>query len=175
MTALDRTSAAGTPAGTPAGTTTARYRAAAEAHDIDAMLATFAPDVLLHSPITDRIQFRGHDELRDLLAAVFETISEIRYFADIGDARNRALFFRGRVGSQPVEEAIRVTLDDNALITEMTVFFRPLPGLAALTGALAPRVVERKHGRPRALLAKVLMAPLAIFTRIGDRLIPWFA
>jgi ketosteroid isomerase-like protein len=88
-----------------AGQTTARYRTAAEAGDVDGVVATLAPDVVLHSPITDKLEFRG---------------------------------------------------------------------LATLSAALAPRVVERKHGRPRALLAKVLMAPLALMTRIGDRLIPFF-
>ena len=48
--------------------------------------------------------FHGHDEMRELLEAVFDTFTEIRYFLDIGDDRTRSLAFRGLVGRQPVEE-----------------------------------------------------------------------
>jgi hypothetical protein len=168
MTAIKETS-------TTAAATTARYREAAEAHDVEGLIATLSPDVLLHSPITERIAFRGHDELRELLTSVFETLTDIRYTADIGDDRTRALFVRAKVAGQDVEEAMRIELDDQARITEITLFFRPLPGLAALAGELAPRVVARRHGGVRAALARVLMAPLTILTRIGDICIPWFS
>jgi hypothetical protein len=153
--------------------TTERYRAAAEAHDIEGLIATLAPGVVFHSPITERVKFTGHDELRELLGWVFATISDIHFFADIGDDRTRALFFRGRVGREPVEEAVRVHLDDNAQIAELIAFFRPLPGLATLTCALAPKVVEHRRGRALALLVKLFLAPLGVMTRIGDRVIPW--
>jgi hypothetical protein len=156
-----------------AAATTERYRAAAEAQDIEGLIATLAPDVAFNSPITESVRFTGHDEMRELLGWVFATISDIRFFADIGDDRTRALFFRGRVGSEPVEEAVRIELDDNARITELTAFFRPLPGLATLTCALAPLVVERRRGRAVALVVKVFLAPLGVMTRIGDRVIPW--
>jgi hypothetical protein len=158
-----------------AAETTARYRAAAEAHDVEGVIATLAADVVLHSPITERVGFRGHDEMRELLGSVFEALTDIRYTHDIGNERQRALFVRARVGGQPVEEAMRIGLNDHAQIDEITLFFRPLPGLAALAGALAPRVVERRHGRARAVAAKVLMAPLVLLTRIGDFFIPLFA
>lgn len=56
------------------------------------MIATLAPDVVLRSPITDRVVFRGHQEMRELLASVFVVINAIHYFADVGDQRTRALF-----------------------------------------------------------------------------------
>jgi hypothetical protein len=157
-----------------AAATTARYRAAAEAHDIDGVLATMTPDVVLHSPITEKVSFNGQEEMRELLEAVFETISDIRYFADIGDERNRALFFRGMIGRQPLEEAVRMTLTEDARIAELTLFFRPLPGLATLAAELGPRVTERRHGPGRARLARLLLAPLGAITRIGDRFVRFF-
>jgi SnoaL-like domain len=160
---------------TRAAETTARYSAAAEANDIDGVLATMAPDVTLHSPITERVTFNGRDEMRELLAVAFETISDIRYFEDIGDARTRVLFFRGMVGRQPVEEAARLTLNDDGLITELTLFFRPLPGLTALAAKLGPRITARRHGAVRARLGRLLLAPIAALTRIGDRFIRYFA
>lgn len=81
-----------------AAETTRHYRETVEAGDIEGFLATLAEDVVLHSPITARIQFRGRDEMRRLMGAVFAAIEEIRYFEDIGDATTRALFYRARVG-----------------------------------------------------------------------------
>jgi hypothetical protein len=154
---------------------TARFRAAAEAGDVEGVLATLAPDALLRSPITERVEFRGPAEIRELLRSVFVTISDIRYFADVGDDRTRALFYRAHVNGTPLEEATRIELDDEGRIREITLFFRPLPGLATLTAALAPRIAAGRHGRLRALVARLLLAPLGFVTRAGDRLVTWFA
>lgn len=156
-----------------AATTTARYRQAGEAGDVEAVLAVLAPDVVLRSPITDRISFHGHEEMRDLLESVFETMTDIRYFADIGDDRQRALFFRARVGRQPIEECMRAELNEQGLVSEITVAIRPLPGLAALAVALAPKVIARRRGPVVAAIARALIAPLGLLTRLGDRAIPF--
>jgi hypothetical protein len=155
--------------------TTERYRRAGEAGDADGVVATLAANVLFHSPITERVVFRGREEMRELLGAVFETVSDVRYFADVGDDRTRVLFDRLRVGGVEMEQAHRVSLNENGEIEEITVFFRPLPGLAALTCELGPRVAQARHGRARGILARLLLAPLAVFTNIGDRLITLFA
>ena len=177
--ALDEVPEGGAPAGVEAeaavaaaSATTRRFREAAEARDIESLLATLAEDVVLRSPITDRVTFRGRAQLRELLRSVFATIEDIRYFADVGDARTRALFDRARVGGQALEQAVRVQLNDRQQIEELTIFFRPLPGLAGLTAGLGPRVA-RKRGRGRAVVARALLAPLAWATRAGDRLTPW--
>jgi hypothetical protein len=156
-----------------ASATTARFRAAGEARDVEAMLATLSDDVVLHSPITDRVTFDGIDAMRELLRAVFAVIDDIHYSADVGDEHVRALFYTAKVGGQPLEEATRVQLNDRQQISEITIFFRPLPGLAALTSALAPRLA-RKHGRVRPLVASLLIGPLGLLTRLGDRLATWF-
>ncbi|MDQ3957685.1 MAG: nuclear transport factor 2 family protein [Actinomycetota bacterium] len=152
---------------------TARYRRAVEANDVEAVLLTLAPDVVVHSPISDRVSFRGRDEMRDLFRAVFASVDGIHYFADVGDSRTRALFYRATVGGEPVEEATRLRLDDDQLVEEITLFFRPLPGLTALTAALAPRIARRR-GRGRAIAARLLLGPLAVATRLGDRLVTKF-
>ncbi|HTW42753.1 MAG TPA: nuclear transport factor 2 family protein [Solirubrobacteraceae bacterium] len=85
------------------------------AHDLDAMLATLAPNVVLNSPITGRVAFHGHQEMRELMRAHFATVKDIRYFADA------------------------------------------------------------RHGRLRATLARLLFAPLALATRLGERVVPWFS
>lgn len=154
--------------------TTVRMRQAAEAGDVEGVIQTLAADVTLRSPITDRVVFRGAAEVGDILRSVFSTLTDMHYFADVGDERTRALFYRAQVrGRQPVEEAMRVELNAAGEITAFTIFYRPLPGLAAFAAALAPRVA-RRHGPVRSLLARLLIAPLGLLTRLGDRLVPWF-
>lgn len=157
------------PALERAAETTRRYREAVEASDVEAFLATLAPDIVLHSPLTLRTQFRGHEEIRTLMHAVFASIEEIRYFEDVGDAATRALFYRGRVGRQELEEATLVRLDPNALITEIRLWFRPLPGLTAVMGRLGP-ALAREHSRARGVAVAGLTAPLTAATRAGDAL-----
>lgn len=152
---------------------TARYRRAGEALDVEGLLATLAPDAVLRSPITDQVEFRGLAEIRPLLEAVFSVLREPKFFADIGDAHTRALFHRARVGEQSVEEVSRVELGDDGLIKELTQYVRPLPGLATMAACLAPKVAARR-GRVRSLLARVLIFPLGLLARLGDRMVPWF-
>jgi hypothetical protein len=155
------------PAIQRAAETTRRYREAVEVADVEGFLATLSPDVVLHSPITMREQFRGHDELRVLMRAVFASIEDIRYFEDVGDATTRALFYRARVGRQALEEATLVRLDGDGLVTEIRLWFRPMPGLAAVMGKLGP-CLARERGRGRARLVAGLTAPLVAATRVGD-------
>jgi len=63
-------------------------------------------------------------------------------------------------------------LDESGLIEEITVFIRPLPGLTTLTAALVPPIA-RKHGRFRSAVARLLLTPLGLAARMGDRLAPW--
>jgi hypothetical protein len=157
-----------------ASATTRRFREAAEAADVEALVATLSDDVVLHSPITERIKFNGRDQVRELMYSVFATVDGTSYFADVGDARTRVMFLRAGAAGQPFEEALRVELNDQQQIREITVFVRPLPGLTGFAAALVPRVARRR-GRGRALIARLLLAPLGFATRAGDRATPWFA
>ena len=152
---------------TEADDTIRSLRAAAEAGDVDAFLATLADDVVLRSPITDSTVFRGRDEMRELMEAVFATIKEIRYFEEVGDERTRALFYRARVGKQQVEEATLARLDDAGKVRELTIWFRPLPGLTRLTADLTPRLA-RQRGRGTAAAVSAATGPLALITAAAD-------
>lgn len=152
-----------------AAETTGRYRAAVEAGDIEGFLITLAPDVVLHSPITLRTQFRGHDQARALMRAVLASIQDIRYFEDVGDDTTRALFYRAHVGRQDLEEATLVRLNTDALITEIRLWFRPLPGLTAVMGRLGPELAG-DQSRARPALVAGLTAPLVAATRTADAL-----
>ena len=149
-----------------AAATTARLRAAVEAGDVDRLMQAFAPDVVLHSPLTDSLTFDGADAVRGLMPHVLAVVRDIRYTDDVGDEQTRALFYTARIAGVEVEEATRVRLTDDAKIVDITLWFRPLPGLTALMAALGPRLAETP-GRRSAV--KAMTAPLAAMTRHGDR------
>ncbi len=165
--AIEQTQQIDSGAASRAAATTARWRATAEARDIDGFMATLSPRVVLHSPITTRTHFEGHEEVRALIETVFATVEDIHYTDDLGDEHVRALVYRARIGGQEVHEATIVRLDEDGLIAEVTFWVRPLPGLTALTATLGPRLASRR-GRLRALLLALLARPLFHLTRVGD-------
>jgi hypothetical protein len=146
--------------------TTARWRAAIETGDVDAFCATLAPGCVLHSPITDSISFAGVDQIRALMHHVVEVVKDIRYTDDIGDERTRALFYTARIAKVDVTEATRVRLNDDALVTDITLWFRPMPGLAALMAGLGPRLADTPA---KAAAMRAMTGPLAAITRQGDK------
>jgi SnoaL-like domain len=147
----------------------AAYRAAYDAHDLDALLATMRPDVRLLSPITDRFAFTGHAQMRDLMEDVLATVDDSAHVLDVGDDRTRAMKLTGRIGRQHFSETLLFTLDDDGLIAEIEIFVRPMPGLTTMAATLGPRVARRR-GRMRAVVARMMMAPLAAMTRSGEPL-----
>ena len=68
-----------------------------------------------------------------------------------------------------MEGAILVRLDERASVTEMTMFFRPLPGLTALTARLTPRLAAQR-GLMRALAVAAMTRPVAALTSRADAL-----
>ena len=75
----------------------ADYRRAMEAGDLEGVIATMAPDVVLNSPVTMRHQFSGTDELREVYGAVLAEVSEIVFDREVSDGSLSILFGRGVV------------------------------------------------------------------------------
>jgi len=56
-----------------------RFCAAAAADDLDGVIATLAADAELVSPLSGRLVFRGREDLRILLGAVYSTLDGLRW------------------------------------------------------------------------------------------------
>ncbi|GAA2817522.1 nuclear transport factor 2 family protein [Crossiella cryophila] len=149
---------------------TERYRAAGEAGDLEGVLATLAEDVVLHSPLTMRVRFVGKGEVRAVLRVALRELKGLRYRSDVGDERVRVLVHTATVGGQEVEETARVEVNDEGLISSITLSVRPLPGLTALMAAFGGPIA-RELGKPWWVVALLTLAgkPLAFLTRVGDR------
>lgn len=147
------------------------FQAGGETRDVDLAMSAFADNIVLHSPLTDRTSFVGRDEVRRLFETVYANVQNIRYGTVIGDGPTRVLTVSAEVSGQRIEETMLITLDAVGKISEMTLFVRPLPGLTALMAALGPPLA-RKNGRSRLVagLLRVLIKPLVLATRAGDRI-----
>jgi hypothetical protein len=142
-------------------------RVAFEARDVAGVAEALAPDVVLHSPVTGSVRFVGREEVADLLSIVRELLEGLEYLAEFGDGDRHALVFRASVNGQELEGTDVLELDERGLVRDFRVFMRPLPGVAALTAALAPRLA-RRTGRARSVAVSAAVGPLAAITRVGD-------
>lgn len=140
-----------------------RFKRAMETHDVDGLIATMSPDVVLRSPITSRVTFTGHGELRELMQIHFAVVEDVRY-------RDDELVYTGTVRRQPVEVVNRLAPDGAGRIGEVTVYVRPLPGLAALAAGLGPRLARRRRTRAHALAMRCGLELTLALTAGGDRL-----
>jgi hypothetical protein len=149
--------------------TTARWRTAAEAGDALAASDCLAADVVVISPLTAMFRFLGRDAARDMLLSAFEVISDIRFHTEVGDADNRALFYRARAGREDIEEAQLLRFDADGLVRELTLFGRPLPGLTAVMAEIGPKLLRRQGRSGLATVVGLATTPLATVTRVGER------
>jgi hypothetical protein len=149
-------------------------RAAGESGDADAVAELLAPDVVFHSPKTERIRFEGKDEVTELHRDIFAVLDDIDTAEPLVLGDRGSFTFRARVRGVELEAMNLVHVNEQGQIDECKIFIRPLPGLAALFAALPPRVSVRRRGRLRGMLAAYLARPLAFAVRTADRLVPSF-
>jgi hypothetical protein len=134
----------------------AAWRAAGEARDADRATAALSPDVVLESPITDKLTFRGHQQVHTLIDVALAAVDHLTYTDQVAEGRTVALFYEARIGDTHFYEAQRLRLDADGLISEITLYIRPLPALTLLMSRLGPELA-RRNGRTG--LARIL--PLA--------------
>ena len=149
--------------------TVARWRAAAESGDVDAAVTCLSPSIVLSSPLTDQFRLEGTDQLRDFLTEAFKAVEDIRFNTQTGQEDTYALVYRAHVAGQPFEEAQLLRLDDEARISEITLFGRPMPALTALMTTLGPALARQQGRRGLATLLRVSAAPIHAMVTSGDR------
>ncbi|HYV02628.1 MAG TPA: nuclear transport factor 2 family protein, partial [Actinomycetota bacterium] len=101
------------------------FKKAVEAGDLDGAVATLAPDVVLHSPVTFK-PFQGKDAVAALFSLLFRTFEDFRYVAEFEGDGGTVLHFRTRVGDREVEGIDMIHTNAEGLIDDFTVMVRPL-------------------------------------------------
>lgn len=115
------------------------FRRAAEAKDLEQMTAALREDVELHSPILFR-GFEGRDTVMAVLTHVAGVLEDLSYTDEaVGDG-TVVLRFKARVGDRELEGVDYLTLDEDGLVADLTVFMRPLSALNAFNEQMAARL-----------------------------------
>jgi hypothetical protein len=152
------------------------FRAAAERRDLEALLGTLTPDVVIRSPVSARLRFEGIGQARELFRMVLPRIDEIDYYDELGDQVSRVLFYRGRLAGAEIEETQLLRLAPDGRIREITFFIRPFPGLAGVAAGLAPALARTRGFGPvrtgaMAIFGAALRVAISLADRIGARLL----
>jgi SnoaL-like domain len=142
-------------------------RAAMEARDLAAVMDAFAPEAIFHSPFTEKLTFRGRDEIGALSQIVLEVFEDFRYTDELRGENAAFLVARGRVDGQEIEMVDHIRLGPDGKIRELTVFFRPLPATAIALRLLGAGL-GRRRSPIRAAIISGLTRPLGFMTRVGD-------
>ena len=117
-----------------------RYRVASEANDIDALMGTLAEDAELVSPISGRLVFRGRDDLRVLLEAVYGSLRGLRWTERVGEGASQVVVGEARVGPLRLTDAMVFDLAADGRIQRIRPHLRPWLALTLLALVLGPKV-----------------------------------
>jgi hypothetical protein len=120
----------------------AAFRRAVESHSLDDMMAAFAADAVLHSPVTFQ-PFEGREAIGQLLGILLEVFEDFHYTDELRAADGTlALIFRARVGDRDVEGLDLIRFDASGLIRDFTVMVRPRSALEALLREVGSRLAR---------------------------------
>lgn len=143
--------------------------AAMQAKDVDGVVACFAEDGELQSPISRRVAFRGREQIREVLQVVYATVGPIGVTEVVGDGDRRVLVVASSVNGQPLDETMLLRLDGEGRVAELRLYVRAMPQLVTFAAAIGPPLARRRS-RVRALALWVMFSPLAAMVRMGEPL-----
>jgi SnoaL-like domain len=114
------------------------FRRAAETKDLELLRETLAEDVTLHSPILFK-GFEGRDVVVAVLTHVIAVFENFAYLDELAADDRVVLRFRADVGDRELEGVDYLTLDADGLVTDLTVFVRPLSATNAFNELMRER------------------------------------
>lgn len=112
-----------------------QFRAAVEAGDVDALVASLHDDVVFQSPVVFA-PYRGKAAVGWLLRCVTRVLHDFRYTDELRSASQTALAFTARVGDKQLEGIDLGVVDGGGLVTHLTVYVRPMSAAIALAEAM---------------------------------------
>lgn len=115
------------------------FREAVESKSIEQMEAALAEDVVFRSPAVFK-PYEGREATMGLLRNVVEVFEDFRYTDDLQGNDSHGLVFEARVGDKTLQGWDYMRMNDEGLISELTVMVRPASGLMALAQAMQARL-----------------------------------
>jgi hypothetical protein len=129
----------------------ARYRRASEQNDIVGLMESLAPDAELVSPLSGHMVFRGHDDLRVLLGAVYGSMTDLRWREEIGDGSVRVVTGDCRIAGLRLGDAMVLELTPDDEILRIRPHLRPWLPLSVFAVILGAKLMVRPGVLRRAL------------------------
>ena len=114
------------------------FRAAVERRTSRRSPRCCAEDVVFHSPVTFH-PFVGRKDVTRLLEIVSQTFEDFRYTDELTVDGAEALVFRAASGNRELEGIDLLRFDQDGLISDFTVFLRPLSGLVPFAQAMGEK------------------------------------
>jgi hypothetical protein len=128
-----------------------RYCAASEANDMQALAATFASDIELPSPLFGALTFRGSDDVKAVLSAVYGLLGDVTWEPPIGSGSARVTVGHTKFAGIRIDDAMLFELDAEGRISRIRPHLRPLFATIVFALLLGPRVALRPGVVLRAL------------------------
>ena len=132
----------------------AQYRAASEAGDIDALMETLSAEPEVVSPISGRMVFKGREDVRVLLSAVYASLSDLRWTREVGEERLRIVVGQARVAGVGMTDAMVFDLDREGRIQRISPHLRPWLALTLFAAILGPKIARHPMILRRALTTR---------------------
>lgn len=152
--------------------TTHAFPAAIAARDVNGLIDTLAPDVVLYSAVTGT-PFEGREVVADTYRSVLESFEELRIVDEFDGGDTHAFFWEGRMEGRFVAGADRIRLNPDGTVREITVLGRPLSGVATFLTGIGPRLARRRRGGVVATLLRVTALPLPPLLALLDPVTRW--
>jgi len=111
------------------------FRSAVEALDLDAIVATFSPSIVLRSPVRDE-PLEGRQAVGRLFAILLRVFEDLRFVGSYtSNDGAEALHFLWHLGDTEGEGVDMMRFDEDGLIEDYRVMVRPLSAVVALRDA----------------------------------------
>ena len=124
---------------------------ATRARDIDGIVSALAPDAELLSPLSGRMVFRGRDDLRVLLGAVYTGLSNLTWREVIGEGTTRVAVSDAGIAGVTITDAMVLELNDDGLIVRIRPHLRPWLAITLFALLLGPKIARHPGVLRRAL------------------------
>ena len=148
------------------------FTAAIAAGDVDGLIETLAPDVVLYSAVTGT-PFLGREVVADTYRSVLESFEELRVVDEFEHGDTHAFFWEGHMEGRYVAGADRLRLSPDGKVREVTVLGRPMSGVATFLTGIGPRLARRRRGGVVATLLRVVGLPLPPLLALLDPVSRW--
>ena len=129
----------------------ATFLDATKARDIDRMVSVLAPDAELHSPLFGNMVFRGREDLRVLLGAVYGGLSGLVWREVIGEGATRVAVSDARIAGLTITDAMVIELDAAGLIVRIRPHLKPWLAITLFALLLGPKIARHPGVLRRAL------------------------